>query len=174
MIKKNEKQQMIHLLRDGEITAEEKDRLAAIRAAADGFDEESQAEEEWLEALGQAIRQDSERTLEKVAFNNLAASVIQQIESEEQLAGKGLLAWLFGRTHRSVLALLCILVLTLATFYGIRLPEEALQDSEKSGITAGCVIDHVENKQSTSVIFKAGERDEAVTVIWIFEEDEGV
>lgn len=174
MIKKSEKQQMIHLLRDGEITEEEKDRLADIRAADDGFDGESRTEEEWLDALGQAIRRDSEKTLKKVAFNNFTASVMQRIEKEEQAAGEGLLAWLFGRPHRSVLALLCILVFSLVSFYGIRPQDDTLEPSKESAVTAGCVIDHVENDQSTSVIFKTGEREEAVTVIWIFEEDEGV
>ncbi len=151
--------------RNGELSPEEVAYLEQQLKENDALNEELV----FMESLQSGVRKDTEKACDAVHFPNFAASVMQQIETDTQPKPS---VWnLIKQRYNLALGLAGLAVVVLGLqFY----PGGIDRDESISLLGSDCVVERLENTNSTAIVFEAEpkqEKEEPVTVIWVFEEE---
>jgi len=146
-----------HLLHDKELADKSEATLKDIVAS----------EKDFLDNLGEEIRRDTREMEQQISFPNMTANIMNKIEADKSLVAVMLDYFKSNSLAFGGLAA-CLIIFVLA----LNLKNEILeQDSVVATDTPinTCIIDSIENKNSTSLVLKEEKKEDPVTIIWVFE-----
>lgn len=164
---------LLQRYRDGELNEQQRRYIEGLLT----WNKELAAELAQLDAMGEALRHDTQEQMDAQDFDTLGKNLMERLQADGLVRPpRRAFDWLSGFAWRPWLVPVALAVLVAAglTFWPRAVPEP--QDNgavlrARLGLN-DCVIEYVEAVNSAALVFEAkpaSEEDDTMTVIWLFE-----